>query len=259
MRGEQKTKRDALRSKKQMEELATNKMLLVFGAATVYLFLITIIRNNGWITGTERSTAATVFYGAVSLISLLLVPIGLVLYLSLIHISICLWSGVMELLRVSGATERLSRMIAPCLSKLFPAVSGDRPVMEKISANVSANILGLGNAATPLGMAAAEALGKRCAGGTASRELCNLVVLNTASLQLIPATIASVRSGLGAASPFDILPAVWIASVAALAAGLGVAFLCERCGGRARRRARHGKTGAKSCSGDVYKRQVTIP
>ena len=80
MRGEQKTKRDALRSKKQMEELATNKMLLVFGAATVYLFLITIIRNNGWITGTERSTAATVFYGAVSLITLQHVPLGLVLY-----------------------------------------------------------------------------------------------------------------------------------------------------------------------------------
>ena len=193
----------------------------------------------GAVNGRLDAVGAAAMEGAAAAVELCLAIAG----------PICLWSGVMELLRVSGATERLSRLIAPCLSKLFPAVSGDRPVMEKISANVSANILGLGNAATPLGMAAAEALGKRCAGGTASRELCNLVVLNTASLQLIPATIASVRSGLGAASPFDILPAVWIASVAAHAAGLGVAFLCERCGGGARRRNRHGKTGAKTCSG----------
>ena len=80
MRGERKTRQEALRTKKQMEELATNKMLLVFGAATVYLFLITIVRNNGWLTGSERTAATTVFYGSLMLISLALVPIGLILY-----------------------------------------------------------------------------------------------------------------------------------------------------------------------------------
>ena len=182
----------------------------------------------GAINGRLAEVGAAAMEGAAAAVELCLAIAG----------PICLWSGVMELLRVGGATERLSRLIKPLLSRLFPAVSGDRAVMEKISANVSANILGLGNAATPLGMAAAEALGKRCVGGRASKELCNLVVLNTASLQLIPATIASVRSGLGAASPFDILPAVWIASAAALAAGLGVAFLCERLGDRLRRGAK---------------------
>jgi spore maturation protein A len=100
--------------------------------------------------------------------------------------------------------------------------------MDKISANISANILGLGNAATPLGMAAAGELGKRCLNGKASKELCNLVVINTASLQIVPATVAAVRAALGCSTPLDILPAVWISGAASLAIGLTVAFVCER-------------------------------
>ena len=86
-----------------------------------------------------------------------------------------------------------------------------------LSANICANLLGLGNAATPMGIRAAKRMTR---GNTATDELCRLIVLNTASIQLIPANVAAVRSSLGCPSPFDILPAVWSTSL--LSAGLGV-------------------------------------
>ena len=102
---------------------------------------------------------------------------------------------------------------------VFPSVKKD-PLMENyLSANVCANFLGLGNAATPMGIQAAQRMATGCC-GIASDELCRLIVLNTASIQLIPANVAAVRSALGATSPFDILPAVWITSLCS--AGLGL-------------------------------------
>ena len=133
---------------------------------------------------------------------------------------LCLWTGVMEIMRRSGLAEGLSRLLRPVLSALFPQVSKDRGVMDSISANVSANLLGLGNAATPLGMEAVRRM-ERKSPGTASDAMCMLVVCNTASIQLIPTTVASVRAAAGSSSPFDILPAGWLAS--ALSVGVGIA------------------------------------
>ena len=133
---------------------------------------------------------------------------------------LCLWTGVMEVMRRSGLAEGLSRLLRPVLSLLFPQVSGDRGVMDSISANVSANLLGLGNAATPLGIEAVRRM-ERKTPGTASDAMCMLVVCNTASIQLIPTTVASVRAAAGSTAPFDILPAVWLAS--ALSVGVGIA------------------------------------
>jgi spore maturation protein A len=132
----------------------------------------------------------------------------------------CLWTGIMELMRRSGITDRLKRLFQPALSLLFPASRANRAAMEAVSANVSANLLGLGNAATPFGIQAAGELAKTARGQTATNDLCMLVVLNTASIQLIPATVAAVRAAAGAQSPFDILPAVWLASGASVAAGI---------------------------------------
>ena len=133
---------------------------------------------------------------------------------------LCLWTGVMEIMRRSGLAEGLSRLLRPVLSALFPQVSKDRGVMDSISANVSANLLGLGNAATPLGIEAVRRM-ERKTPGTASDAMCMLVVCNTASIQLIPTTVASVRAAAGSTAPFDILPAVWLAS--ALSVGVGIA------------------------------------
>lgn len=142
--------------------------------------------------------------------------------------SICLWTGVGKLMEKVGATKLLSRVLSPLLGRLFPSFRKDPLLAGNLSANVCANILGLGNAATPMGIQAAKRLALHSRNGVATDELCRLVVLNTASIQLIPTTVASVRSALGAASPFDILPAVWVTSVCS--AGLGL--LAAKIGGK---------------------------
>lgn len=131
--------------------------------------------------------------------------------------SICLWSGTAEVMEAAGITGVLARLLKPLLHQVFPSTQKDTILSEKLSANICANFLGLGNAATPLGIQAAKRL-KR--GDWATDELCRLIVLNTASIQLIPSSVAAVRAGLGCQTPFDILPAVWVTSVCS--AGLGV-------------------------------------
>ena len=144
---------------------------------------------------------------------------------------LCLWSGIMEIMRVCGLTDGLARAFRPLMRRLLPEASRDSETLAAVSANVSANLLGLGNAATPLGIQAARRMARGC-GGVASDELCRLVVLNTASIQLLPATIASVRAAAGCRTPFDILPAVWFSSVLSVAAGLTAAWLLALAGRR---------------------------
>ena len=139
----------------------------------------------------------------------------------------CLWTGVMEVMDQCGLSAALARLFRPLLRRLLPNASRDEETLAAVSANVSANLLGLGNAATPLGIQAARRMARNC-GGTASDELCLLVVLNTASIQLLPTTVASVRAAFGSAAPFDILPAVWISSLASVTVGLLTARLLSR-------------------------------
>ena len=94
--------------------------------------------------------------------------------------------------------------------------------------NLSANLLGLGNAATPLGVQAVQQMKVRSGGDAASDEMCMLIVMNTASMQLLPTTVASVRAGLGAAKPFEILVPVWLASVCSVGAGIFAAKVLRR-------------------------------
>jgi len=140
---------------------------------------------------------------------------------------VCLWSGVMEVMSRSALSDKLSALLRPLLRRLFPKASRDKETLFALSGNVSANLLGLGNAATPLGIEAARKMSASCS-GAASDELCRLVVMNTASVQLLPTTIASVRAAAGSASAFDILPAVWISSVISVSVGLLAAKILER-------------------------------
>ena len=156
----------------------------------------------GALGGTLDTVSAAALSGAASAVTLCLSMAGV----------ICLWTGVMEVMERSGLAGKLAR---------------DEETLSAVSANVSANLLGLGNAATPLGLKAAARMAKN-SGGVASDELCLLVVLNTASIQLVPATVASLRAAAGCETPFDILPAVWLTSLLALAAGLGMAALLRR-------------------------------
>ncbi len=144
---------------------------------------------------------------------------------------LCLWSGVMEIMNRCGLSGRLAQVFRPLLRRLLPRASRDDETLSAVSANVSANLLGLGNAATPLGIQAACRMA-RGQNGVASDELCLLVVLNTASIQLVPATVASVRAAAGAAAPLDILPAVWLSSTLSVTVGLLAAKTLARLGGR---------------------------
>lgn len=164
-----------------------------------------------FLTGSGPQLAASILQGAQAGVTLSIAMAG----------SLCLWSGVGRLMEAAGIMKILSRMLAPLLHLVFPSTRKDAALSQYLSANICANFLGLGNAATPMGIQAAKRL-KR--GSTATDELCRLIVLNTASIQLIPANVAAVRSSLGCAAPFDILPAVWITSL--LSAGLGLAAAC---------------------------------
>lgn len=132
----------------------------------------------------------------------------------------------MELLERSGAVKALTRLLAPLLRRLFPLSVARRRYHGRHQRERQRKSLGLGNAATPAGIRAAQGIARL--GEPAKDELCRLVVLNTASIQLIPSTIAAVRAANGAASAFDIMPAVWFSSVVSVAVGLVMAKLLAR-------------------------------
>lgn len=182
--------------------------------AWVWTLMVTASVVFGLINGTVGAVGNAALEGAAAAVELCLSMAGV----------LCLWSGVMSIMKASGLMDSLSRLFRPLLGRLLPRACRDPETLAALSGNVSANLLGLGNAATPLGIRAARRMAEGC-GGTASNELCTLVVLNTASIQLLPTTVAGVRAALGAESAFDILPAVWMASVLSVAAGLLAARL----------------------------------
>ena len=173
----------------------------------------------GILTGQMDAVADAAMEGAASAVDLGISMAGI----------LCLWSGVMEIMNACGLSAGLARIFRPLLRRLLPQASRDQETLAALSANMSANLLGLGNAATPLGIRAARRMARGC-GGVASDDLCLLVVLNTASIQLLPTTIASVRSANGAQAPFDILPAVWLASLLSVTAGILMAKLLAALG-----------------------------
>ena len=147
--------------------------------------------------------------------------------------SLCLWTGIGKLMERIGITGLLAKLLRPVLHRLFPSTKTDLPLASSLSANICANFLGLGNAATPMGIQAAKRLVRKDRPGVATNELCRLIVLNTASIQLIPANVAAIRTSLGCNTPFDILPAVWVTSLLSAGAGVAAAYLMGRVWGDA--------------------------
>lgn len=139
-----------------------------------------------------------------------------------------LWSGLGNLMEALGISKMLYKPLNFVLGRLFPASRTDPELAGALSANVCANLLGLGNAATPMGIRAVQRLRDPAHPTLATDGMCRLVVMNTASIQLLPTTVAAVRSGAGCATPFDILPCVWISSLLSVTAGLSAAALFRR-------------------------------
>lgn len=149
--------------------------------------------------------------GAESAISLILSLAGIM----------AVWGGIMEIAERSGITEVFAKVLQPVVLRLFPGIKSDGSSKRAVVMNITANVLGLGNAATPLGIEAMKRLKK--AGGdsiTATNEMVTFVVINTASVQIIPATTAVLRARFGSEQPMVIMPAVLLASVCSLAVGL---------------------------------------
>lgn len=160
-------------------------------------------------TGNMEQTLNAVFEGADTAVSTLLSFAG----------AMCFWTGIMKVAEKSGVSNVICRIISPVVSRLFPGSS--KRAREYISMNITANLLGMGNAATPMGMLAAETLDKEnpCP-EKPSKNLCMLVVLNTASVQLVPSTIIALRAAVGSQNPASIIFPIWIVSVFSVFVGI---------------------------------------
>lgn len=133
----------------------------------------------------------------------------------------CFWTGLAKIAENSGLNQVFAKILRPITKLLFPKLRKDSAAMSAIVMNMVANLLGMGNAATPLGIAAMKELDKENKyRGLASDEMCMFVVVNTASLQLIPSTVIGMRQMFGSSNPSEIIVPVWICSVCALFMGV---------------------------------------
>jgi spore maturation protein A len=174
----------------------------------------------GIFTGNTAPLTESALNSCVSAVELFLYLIG----------GMCMWGGLMRIAEKAGLTGKLARVFRPLFKLLFPGLNPSSKAYGLICMNVAANVLGLGNAATPIGLNAMHELeneGQKAGldETVASRHMIIFIVLNTASITLIPQTAATLRLKHGSLSPFDIFPAVIVTSVIALAAGLLIAII----------------------------------
>ncbi|MBR6826211.1 MAG: spore maturation protein A [Oscillospiraceae bacterium] len=186
--------------------------------AIIWICMVTLSVFTGVLHGQTGKLTPAALEGAQSAISLCISLSG----------ALCLWSGLAKVMEKAGLTEKLGKVLRPLFRKLFPIAAQDPLALGYITANVSANLLGLGNAATPMGIAAVKRMHKLQGGSSAGDEMCRLIVMNTASIQLFPTTVGAVRAACGARAPFDILPAVWITSLCSVGVGLLAARILQR-------------------------------
>ncbi len=170
-------------------------------------------------TGRMEELTQAIFSGGAAAVTLCISLLG----------TICLWSGLMRVADQAGLIRLVSRVLQPFIRLVFRGLDPDSPAAGAICMNISANVLGLGNAATPFGLQAMRHLSEENQNApVASDHMITFVVLNTASVQILPTTIGMLRSKYGAANPMDIMPAIWITSILTLIAGLSMnAALCK--------------------------------
>ncbi len=184
----------------------------------VFAVLILISILFGAVTGHISAVSNAALNSGKSTIELFIVLIG----------TMALCGGIMRIAEKSGVTKRISQMFRPLAKLLFKGINPNGKAFKAMTMNITANLLGLGNAATPLGMEAMHELEKEeKTTDTASRNMVMFTILNTASIQIIPTTIATLRLEYGSKSPMEILPAILISSAAALTVGITMVFLFD--------------------------------
>ncbi len=135
--------------------------------------------------------------------------------------TICLWNGIMEIAKRTSLMQKLTKVLSPLIRFLFPELKKGSIAYQEISMNVVANLLGLGNAATPLGLKAMKTMQKENPHkDTLTNSMAMFIVINTASIQLIPTNVIAIRSSLGSSSPSGIILQVWVATIIAAIVGI---------------------------------------
>ena len=186
-----------------------------------YVFPILLIFSfiSAVATGRMSELSGAVIDGAESAVQLLLRLVSM----------LCLWGGVMEIGDKAGLTRLFSKVMYPVVSLIFPRLRKEKYVLEAISMNITANVLGLGNAATPLGLEAMRRLQSVNPNTEiASDEMVVFVVMNTAAMHIIPTTVATMRGQYGSENPMEIMPAAFLTSFFALAIAMTVAKIGNR-------------------------------
>ena len=148
------------------------------------------------------------------------------------------WCGILEILNQAGGISFFSRILQKPIHRFFPESRHNPEAGKQIITNLTANFFGLGNGATPSGIAAVRELQKSQTHHreTASRSICLFLVVNSAAFQLMPTTVLAVRTAAGSTEAFDVIVPIWIASLAAFATGIAVYFLCQKTVGRRKNR-----------------------
>lgn len=184
----------------------------------LWSFFILISLAAGIVSGNLGEVSTAAVDGAKETVEMLVSIAGVM----------CFWTGMMEIAVKSGLTLKIQKLLDPITKFLFPGIRSEK-AKNAVLMNVTANILGIGNAATPLGLKAMEELEKEnFHKGIASDSMCRFVLLNTASIQIVPTTVFALRSAAGSKDPFIITPAVWISSVIACIAGFLMISILEK-------------------------------
>lgn len=174
---------------------------------TVFSFMIILSLIASFFTGTVEETIYAGFDGAMRSVEIVLSFAGIM----------CMWSGFLKVSEKSGALNFVSKIICPFTKKLFKEIEKNSKAMQYITANISANLLGVGNAATPSGIEAMKEMDRiNDNPEIASDDMSIFTVLNTSSLQLLPTSIIALRVAAGSKSPEAIIPCVWITSLCSL-------------------------------------------
>ena len=130
--------------------------------------------------------------------------------------TICLWNGIMNIAVNTSLIKKLTKFLNPMINFIFPEMKNNKKIKQEISMNVVANILGLGNASTPLGLKAMESMQKENKDKKKLNDsMAMFILINTASLQIIPTTVIAIRSSLGSRNPTQIIMAVWVSTIVA--------------------------------------------
>ena len=182
----------------------------------VWPFFIIISFSFAILSGNFENLNSSIFEGANDAVTLSINLLG----------SLCLWSGIMQIASDSSLVKKLSKLLSPILNFLFPSLITNNKIIKEISMNIIANILGLGNASTPLGLKAMESMQKENPKkDTLSNPMMMFIVINTASIQLIPTTVIAIRNSLNSQNPTSIIFPTWIATILAGISGIFVTKL----------------------------------